>query len=295
MIGKIITLPSNGLSYSKFIRVYPIRFGTMILLDKAFYNSNQSEYLEAILNEYTEGVNILEMYVGDAIYVHNYLLAMSMELREFGTKKQCPHCEEINLIKIEIGNFDIKWLGSDAQDVGRHEVGGVTFFFRRRKMKDNFITATELIKKDKIADLDYLIEFIIPQIIGISNSNKSLFVDGEGDKLTLEITREIFTHLQLKEKKKIYEAIMKMEEEFGYENKFVMTCRSCEQQSPFLMWDYKSFSVFVPIEEVNKAPQFENVINLVRSKAVRFSEFMEIPNIIVNDVVEGIQRALKDK
>lgn len=295
MIGKIISLPSNGLSYSKFIRVFPIKFGSMILLDKAFFNANQSEYLEALLNEYTRGLDILEMYVADAIYVHNYLLATSMELEEFGTKKTCNHCDTVNLVKIKIADFEIKWLDSSAKEYLRIDnlFGDSAIYVRRRKVKDNFTTAMELIKKNKIQDLDYLIEFIIPQIFSISNNSRTIAIN---DGLTLELAREYFTMLQLNDKKRVYDEILKFEEEMGYENKFVLTCRECGKETPFFMWDYKSFSVFTPTEETNKSSQFENIINLVRSKTVRFSEFMEIPNIIVNDLIEGIQKAMsKDK
>ncbi len=292
MIGKIISLPSSGISYSKFIRVFPIKFGSMLLMDKAFYNSNQSEYIEALLNEYTKGLDILEMYVGDAIYVYNYISATSMELEKFATKKICPHCEEVNLIKIDINSFDIKFLRDDAPEICSVELSAGKVFFRRRKMKDNFVTAIELIKKETVKEMDYLIEFMIPQIVGFTNSTKTYDFSKPGG---LEEAREFITTLPLAGKKVIYEAMEKHEHEFGYENKFEMTCRSCEKPSQFNMWDYKHFSVFFPARDEDKSSQFADVINLVRSKTIRFEEFLNVPNLLVKDVIDGIQKSIGDK
>lgn len=298
--GKILSLPSNGLSYNKFCLIKPFTNKTFFAFDDSSIIRNETEFITSILSEHVESdVNILEMYFYDVLFIWYYIYNSTFSITKLERQQECSSCGHSNYISIPTSSLDIKELptGSPENIILERSIADITVYleFSRRKTKHNIESSQRNIKYYFQMDngqklkgeeyTDFFLNLLTPQLISIKikendfgyiseyNEDKKTFLLDmakyytKGTNLVYEIYLELFDKV-----------------DFGIVNNMNFYCKKCNYPNKIKLINNLSSSMYDTkvIKKTKNNPM--NYFSFVDTKLITFEELLNIP-IFLNETI----------
>ncbi len=282
---KLLKLPSNGLSYTPFVKVKPLTNAFFYGLDDKILQTNFTEAKASLLEPFVD-FSPYQMYYDDLIFLWNYFMTVTFKNPEITKPEICTNCNIDNEVAIPLEDLDIVYAKEKKEVITlttTYNNKPMSISYRRRKVLDNIESSLDNIDiqnalNDPLNYMNYFANIFYHQIVSISYEDKVI----ETPDINKETLYDIFSYCDDKAEFifLLYEKLI-AEQDFGIMNNIGYICKNCNQKNKVKFSDAIIDSFFITnIKEDNK--KSIGYLEFVREGFIGFEELLNLP-IVLNE------------
>jgi len=276
--NKYLYLPSGELSYSPHIFVAPVTHEhTLFSLDIYGYDS-YAELILLTLQKYVtfdKDVDVLNLYVKDALYVWMYLLTTDLSnSMDIVFPHKCQSCHKEIKIYLDFSTTNLNILNKYK----KHNL-------QTQKVINEFEFTFELLKMRNLLELSQLLmefeeDVIVSEYIRLRISSQIYELKFRGELVLPHEYLDVLNSLRQEQIIDLFQFINELENQIGLEDDFAYRCNKCNHINKFQFFDYLML-VYISSKDnydIGKVQGFIfSILSIAATNNVSVAEFLQFP------------------
>lgn len=293
---KPLTLPSSHtLGYNSTVWLSSLRYNFHLYQEEAVYDSLFEFFLTIIKHqaELPAGLKLEQMYLQDFYFLVSYIIMTDLFKEDnYYNTEFCSKCGNKNKVLISFGNLDFKIINpyiSKIQTLKEVYLNGFEITLRHRTVQDNIDLSALMLYYQSDVYIFNRILYVMSQIVEIKKTDSDTIINQE-DYFNL------LRNLRTCDIKYLYETVLKMLSEFGFNNHLQYNCKACNALNDMKLYDNIILSYVQPSQfnVLKFEDTWKGFLELARLPIFQFSDVALLP-LKHGNSLEKIITAMKFK